>query len=315
MIVRENEFHSRPEGLEKKNAPRVAISGVTGYVGRELAYLLASSGSKILGLTRQGLSAIAELPSAVTLERIESRTEYLCELFESFHPDVVIHLAALARRDHLVSDVSPFLEANILLGTRLLEAMRYCGCNRFITAESVLQFSDTGESRATNLYAATKLAFAEMLKYYTAAFGISAISLVLPTLYSESETRSKLMTDVAAALLNGSTVAIQAGEVKIDFVHVEDVARALELALGMLEERNSESGFFSRYWVSSGRTVTPRELVSLFERIGEKQINVQWRHSQINSRRMTPWHGPVLPEWIPHIDLETGIRKMLSPPR
>ena len=306
---------ARHSNTEYQTAPRVAISGVTGHVGRELAYLLGAGGCKILGLTRQSPSAVAALPPAVTLNRIDESTETLCELFEWFRPDFVIHLAALARRNHLATDVTPFVDANILFGTRLLEAMRLCGCSKFITAESILQFSDTGEPRATNLYAATKQAFSELLKYYTSEFDISALALVLPTLYSERETRSKLMTDIAGAVLTGTPVDLQAADVKVDFVHVEDVARAFARASEILSCWTPESGCLGRYWVCSRRNVTPVELAALFERVSEKKLNVRWHHSQINARRMSPWYGPVLPGWTPKVDLEEGIKRMLSVPK
>ena len=313
-MAHNNKEHSpvRHTAGQRENAPRVAITGITGYVGRELARLLAGSGSEILGLTRQSPSAVPELPSSVQLHPIGERTEALRELFAQFRPHVVIHLAALARRNHLVTDVTPFFEANILLGTRLLEAMRLCGCDRFITAESVLQFSDNGEPRATNLYAATKQAFADILLYYTNAFDIASIALVLPTLYSEHETRPKLMTDIAEAVLNGTSLDLHAGDIKVDFVHIEDVARAFVRASGILADRTPQSGTLSRYWISSGMNVTPLELVTLFERFSEKKIDVRWQHSKINFRRMSPWCGPVLPGWTPRIGLEAGIKRMLS---
>ena len=312
---KEHGDYARDSDAEDQHTSCVVISGITGHVGCDVARLLVAAGCKILGLTRQDLSSVSGLPHSVTLHRIDDRTETLCELFELHSPDAVIHLAALARRNHLVSDITPFFEANVLLGIRLLEAMRFSCCKRFVTAESVLQFSDTGEPRATNLYAATKQAFAEVLRYYTSAFSISSIALVLPTLYSEHETRPKLMTDIAAAVQNGTPVDIQAGDVKVDFVHVEDVARAFMRALEILSEKTLEMGTFDRYWVSSGRNVTPVELVSLFERFAEKEVEVRRQHSKVNARRMSPWRGPVLPGWVPQIGLETGIQRMLSRPR
>ena len=317
MAYNNRELTAARQAAERgENAPpRVAITGITGYVGRELARAFADSGSEVLGLTRQNLSATLKLPRSVQLRQIGDHTETLCENFERFRPDVVIHLASLARRNHLVTDITPFFEANILLGARLLEAMRVCGCFRFVTAESILQFSVGGASRATNLYAATKHAFAEILLYYTSAFGISAIALVLPTLYSEQETRAKLMTDVAAAVLNGTPLNLQAEAIEIDFVHIEDVARAFIRASGILMDAPVLSGTLSRYWIGSGVSVTPLELVAMFERFSEKKIDVRWQHTNVNSRRPRPWSGPVLPGWVPQIDLETGIRKMLSTPR
>ena len=307
---------SRTHDAGCENAPRILVSGITGHVGRELACQLAASGVKVFGLTRQMASAVPTWPYPITLCRFDGSLETLLGLFREVRPDTVIHLAALARRDHLPTDVTPFIEANILLGTQLLEAMRHSGCRRFITAESILQYSDTGSYRPLNFYSATKQSFANLLSYYVDAFDIAAIALVLPTIYSEYEVLPKLMTDIAAAAQNATTLNLQADEVLIDFVHVQDVAQSFVRAAAILDaQTNAKAASLSRYCISSGTGITPRDLVALFERISEKTISVHRQPSQANARRVRPWHGPVLPGWTPQVDLETGIKRMLSKPR
>jgi len=224
----------------------------------------------------------------------------------------VIHLAALARRNHLVTDIVPFLEANILYGTQLLEAMRLCGCRRLVTAESILQFSQDGEHRPVNLYAATKQAFWDLLTYYVDAFGLAATALVLPTIYSEYETIPKLMTDIAAAWRSGDVLKLHTDAVLLDLVHVDDIAGAFVKAFGLLEQVGPDKqGSLRRYCVSSGSAVTPLELVALFERIGERKLSLQKVASAGNSRRGRPWRGPGLPGWVPQVNLEAGVKRML----
>lgn len=296
---------------------RIVVTGVTGHVGRELTARLAASGARVFGLTRQELSIVQPFPWPVVLYRLDDSTESLAKLFHQIHPDTVIHLAALARRNHLTTDVTPFVKANILFGTQLLEATRLSGCRRFITAESILQYSDSGDYRPYNLYAATKQAFADLLQYYTDAFDISSIALVLPTIYSEYETLPKLMTDIGSSVLNDTVLNLHAEDVQIDFVHVDDVARALVRAVAILENppKDAIEGSLTRYCVSSGADISPPELVALFEQIAEKKITVQRHPPQAPSRRVRPWRGPILPGWTPQIDIETGIKRMLSRPR
>jgi nucleoside-diphosphate-sugar epimerase len=291
---------------------RTFVSGVTGHVGRELARELSAVGIEVHGLTRQATEGIQRSPGHVVLHQIDGRTETVVKLFDELRPDVVIHLAALARRDHLVTDIVSFFEANILYGTQLLEAMRICGCRRFVTAESILQFSEDGQHRPLNLYAATKQAFADLLNYYVEVFGLGAIALVLPTIYSEYETVPKLMTDIASAWRTGGALTLLTEEVRLDLVHVEDVARAFARASALLErEATDKPGSLRRYGVSSGSIVTPLELLALFERIGERKLSVVKAASSRSSRRCRPWLGPGVPGWAPQINLEAGIRRML----
>jgi nucleoside-diphosphate-sugar epimerase len=209
--------------------------------------------------------------------------------------------------------VTPFLQTNILYGTQLLEAMRLSGCRRFVTAESILQYSETGAYRPFNLYSATKQAFADLLHYYVDAFDLAARALVLPTIYSEYESTPKLMTDTTYAIQHGTVLHIQTEDVLIDFVHVEDVADAFVRACSLLENDAAQgSGSFHRYCVSSGAQITPPELFAVFERVGERRLRVQKGISSNTSRRVRPWSGPVVPGWTPRVDLETGVRRMLS---
>lgn len=300
------------QGMDSRAERRIIVSGITGHIGRRLAWQLDSLGYKVYGLTRQAPTSSLGLPSTVTLCWIDDRTETLCEIFQKYHPDTVIHLAALARRHHLVTDITTFVEANILLGAQILEAMRHSGCSRFITAESILQFSAAGGFRAFNFYAATKQAFADLLLYFTDAFDIAAIALVLPTIYSEYETSPKLMTDIASAALSDSIVTLKESTVPVDLVHVEDVANAFVRATEILNESTPRRTELSRYCVSSGNFITPPDLIVLFEKVGRREIRFQKQPGLESLRRGRPWSGPILPGWAPRIDLESGIQRMLS---
>jgi nucleoside-diphosphate-sugar epimerase len=106
---------------------------------------------------------------------------------------------------------------------------------------------------------------------------------------------------------------VQSPDVLIDFVHVEDAASAFLKAAALLEQRSPEKkGSLSRYCVSSGTEVNPEGLVAMFERIGESKLVLQKDPMSGASRRAKPWRGPALPGWTPQVDLETGIKRMLS---
>lgn len=225
-------------------------------------------------------------------------------------PDVVFHLAALARREHRSDDILPFVAANVTFGTQLLEAMRLSGCTCFITAGSYLQYTDTGASRALNLYAATKHAFSRILEYYIDAFGIAAADLTLCNIYGESDRRPQLITDVAAALVQASPLTLHGEEAWVDLVHVEDVAAAFIQVAPLLS--NHDDGKLLRYSVTSGKDVSATELIALFERIGARKLHVRRQQSSQSSHRRTrPWRGAVVPGWIPHVSIEAGIERLL----
>jgi nucleoside-diphosphate-sugar epimerase len=291
----------------------IIVTGITGHVGRVVGRQLVAENVEVHGITRQEVPLSDPMESGIRLHCVRDDSEGLVRLFREIRAEAVIHLAALAGRTNDTATVTAFIEANVLFGTRLLEAMRLSGCTRIVTAESILQFSEAGEYRPLTFYAATKQAFADVLSFYSGTCEMSAISLVLPTVYSEHEKASKLMTDAARAWRSDTPLRMGSEEIPLDCIYVDDVANAFIRACSLLDgEPAQRQGSFKRYWLSSGTYVTPTEVVEQLERIGKKKLTIR-RPSEISSsRRGRPYLGPILPGWSPRIDLETGIRRMLS---
>jgi nucleoside-diphosphate-sugar epimerase len=293
-------------------SPCTIVSGITGHVGRVLGRQLAVANAEVHGLTRQDLPLARPMDDRIEIHGVRDNGEELAQLFRRVRAQAVIHLAALAGRTNDTATVSAFIEANVLFGTRVLEAMRLSGCKRIVIAESILQFSGSGEYRPLTFYAATKQAFSDVLSYYVDACEMCAISLVLPTVYSEHETASKLMTDAARAWRADTVLKMGSEEIPLDYVHVDDVASAFLRACSLLDDEPSRGrGSFKRYWLSSGTYVTPTEVVERFERLGKKKLTIRRPSEVSSSRRGRPYLGPALPGWSPQIDLDTGIRRML----
>jgi CDP-3, 6-dideoxy-D-glycero-L-glycero-4-hexulose-4-reductase len=225
---------------------------------------------------------------------------------------VVFHLAAVARREHQIADITPFVQANVLFGTQLLEAMRQSGCRRLVIAGSYLQHFNTAEYRAFNLYAAMKQALEAVLAFYVDAFRLKAIRLTLSDIYSEHDTRPKLMTHIATAWATRTVLKLQGEEAWIDPIHVEDAAAACLHAARLLERDSGAEGSFVRYSVTSGHDVSATELVQLFEARGGRQILIQRGTTRNSDRTITPWRGETLPGWYPRVELQEGIARIIA---
>jgi nucleoside-diphosphate-sugar epimerase len=290
---------------------RAIVSGITGHLGRELTRQLVAAGVEVHGLTRQDIRNAQSSVERAHLHSVDGSTDTLIRILTDVQPDMIFHLAALYRRDHTIAEVVPLIEANIRFGAQLLEAARQCECRCFITAGSCLQYSDTGEYRPLNLYAATKQSYEDLLTYYTDAFGLAAVCLTLCNIYSEHDTAPRLMTDITKAWIHGSPLTLQKADVPIDLIHVEDAVAAFMTVAGSLQSEAEASGL-RRYSVSSGMHVTPLEIVTLFERVGQRKLTVTRCGVRHSERRQRPWRGVLVPGWAPRVPLESGIRRIVS---
>lgn len=291
---------------------RAIVSGITGHLGTELSTQLIASGVEVHGLTRQNIPESPESMKNHRLHNVDGCTETLITLFERVKPDVVFHLAALARREHLSTDVTPFINANVLFGTQLLEAAKHTDCLRFITTGSYLQYCEDGSYHPFNLYAASKEAFEDLLLYYVDAFNFIAIVLTLPNIYSDLDRRPTLLTEMAAACMDGAPLVLHDRQAWVDLVHVEDAARALIQAMRLCEAGEIRTKVLSRYSISSGRYMTATELMEIFERTSQRKLTLQPSTRSIPSRRVRPWQGTSLPGWAPRVKLEEGIARLLA---
>lgn len=292
------------------------ITGSTGFVGFHLAQHLLQNGW-VLHLIVREASKIEKLrhlaPQAnVHIHKHDGAVESLISLFQKVRPQIVFHLAAETVVEHRPAQIKSLLDSNILLGTQVLEAMIYSGCQNLINTGSYWQHFQSQDYNPVNLYAATKEAFECILRYYTECGSIRAVTLKLFDVYGPQDERHKLFSQLEQAFLSHETLAISPGDQKLDFVYIDDVIRAYLHAADLMAKLGLKSG--PDYAVSSGKHITLRKAVEVYQRATGRKIKVQFGGRPYRKREvMVPWKGKTLPGWRAKIDLETGIRLMNGP--
>src|SRR5207247_1687541 len=86
------------------------------------------------------------------------------------------------------------------------------------------------EYHPADLYAATKQAFVDVLRYFVEAAALEVVTLELYDSYGLDDARVKLMPALRRAALDGGRIALTDGRQQLDLVHVDDVVRAYEAA-------------------------------------------------------------------------------------
>lgn len=277
---------------------RALLTGVTGFLGGYTARRLIADGWQVAAVVRTS-SRIDLLPAAVREQIVFYDAEHmdLREIVREAAPDVVFHLAAYYTTIHSYDEIDDLIASNVTFGTKLLDAMDRNNVRRLVYARSSWQYYRGDDYEPANLYAASKEAFDAIVRFYEAANGLQRIGLTLFDTYGEDDRRNKLLAVLPKIAAERKRLALSPGEQQVDFVHVEDAARAFVLAGSYLAEGRTD--LCGDYVVSSGTAVTLRELIRRYECLRGEQMPVDWGARPYRVREvMIPWRGGrILPGW------------------
>ena len=234
--------------------------------------------------------------------------------------DTIYHLASWIGLNHVDNDIDDIIDANIRLGTRLLELSAKQKFNKphWVYCLSYWQYASGQQSYEPNsLYAASKQAFHALVRYYAYNEGIKSVGVVIYDTYSVSDTRPKLLNIVAKNVSkhcrtgDNTLLALTPGEQEIFFCHVDDTVDALIKSAHELQLTNQlQSVYFARNALVRSLKETINELVQPF---CDPLNIVQWGAKPYpQGQIMKIVSGPKVPDWHAKRDLGETFVEMVN---
>jgi len=291
------------------------VTGGTGFVGSNLCRSLVKNGWRvhIIAIPHDiGGTLLDDIRDQLDIHVHDGSTACMSSIMATVMPDIVFHLASLFLSEHTEEDIDRLIISNVLFGNQLLEAMAVHRVFRIVNTGTSWQHYGNEAYSPVNLYAATKQAFEDVMRYYVEAKGIKAITLKLFDTYGPNDPRPKLFHLLEKLAQEGSSLTMSPGEQLVDLVHVTDVVAAFEIASDRLVHGLVEG--HEIYAVTSGNPMTLKEVVDVFERALRKKLAIEWGGRPYRAREvMSLWDkGKRLPGWSPTYSLETGINDLLT---
>lgn len=297
---------------------RVLVTGASGYLGSRLVRAFAAEGKwKVCALLRPSSNADCLAPF---LERIDvqrsSGFHELVSVMKRVRPDVVVHLAACGSRDSGSDRPEDVLSANVTFGTLLLQAMSEAGVSRLVNTGTFWEQMD-GNSvyRPLDLYAASKRAFQEIIRYYEDAHGLKAVTLRLFGVYGPHDPRAKFFSLFRKSLSEETPVALSPGGQELDLVYADDVVEAYAKAVDYVAAKEDSAP--ETFEIGSGACASLRAIAGIYEECAGRTLNVTWggvpyRRREVMRSRADLSSAATRLGWEPRHDLRAGITKMLE---
>ncbi len=296
----------------------IAITGVAGFIGSNLADRLLAEGYRVIGIDNLAYGVREQVPSGVEFHETDIRGPELRRLFEGV--DAVFHLAAKNCIADCQDDPLETSDINVTGTVNTFEAARRAGVGKLIYAESSALYEGssqfpTPESDVApeSFYAASKLAGMAFAQAYRRFCGLRPTALRYFCGFGPRPAYRRsippLMRAFAIKLLRGERPTIYGtGEKRRDFVYVDDVndfhVRCLDDA--RTDDRTFNLGSGSNHSVReiydeiAAQIGTSIEPIYAPDLAGEAQQNL----ADISAARELGWS--------PHTDLRTGLRRSIE---
>jgi len=223
--------------VTQQDAPTVLVTGASGLIGQRVAVLLSAAGRRVIAT-----DVVAAPDSEVPVVECDLRDRAAVEaLLPADAPlDGIVHCGGFSGPMVGTSTPQLLLDVNVGGTTNLLELGRQHRLRRFVFASTATAYGrTTGElvdetalPRPENIYAASKLACEALVTDYARHYAAGALNLRLAWVYGPRRTTDCVIRDLLLDAQAGRPTRLPFGHgFPRQFMHVDDAARALVLAL------------------------------------------------------------------------------------
>lgn len=310
---------------------KALITGGLGFIGSNLAITMARHGARVTVADAMipgyggNLFNIEPARDRVTVNYCDIRDNYVMNhLIQEF--DYVFHLAGQV--DHVLSQTNPFpdIDMNIKGTAIVLEACKhhnprarviYCGTRGEYGKVTKLPVNEEAPTNPRGIYEISNLTAEMITQVYHRIHGIRSVMLRLTNTYGPRSQMKHPRYSVAnwfvrLAIDDGTIQVFGDGQIKRDFLYIEDCVRAI-LMCAATEEAYGQV-------LNVGRDV-PATFLELAEAVVRLAGSGRWEFAPFTPERAAQEPGDFYSDiskirritgWEPHTPLEDGLRETIE---
>lgn len=337
------------------NNKSILVTGCPGFIGSNLVIRLLkemSAGTVVsldnmndyyeVSLKEWRLQKVEDAAKASPVKHIFVRGSIadkalVEELFETYHFDIVVNLAAQAGVRYSIDHPDVYIDSNIIGFYNLLEACRHHPVEHLVYASSSSVYggskkvpfsTDDKVDNPVSLYAATKKSDELLAHAYSKLYNIPSTGLRFFTVYGPAGRPDMFYYSATKRLAAGQKIRIfNFGDMRRDFTYIDDIVEGIVRVMqGAPEKKNGEDGLpippYAVYNIGGGQ---PENLLDFVATLQEELVRagVLPEHYNFEGHRelvgMQPGDVPVTYAdstalerdygFTPSINIRTGLRR------
>ena len=286
----------------KLNGKNILVTGSPGFIGAGLVMRLLkelSSGTVVsldnmndyydVSLKEWRLQRVENAAKSSSVDHVFvkgsiANKALVDELFDTYHFDVVVNLAAQAGVRYSIDHPDVYIESNIIGFYNILEACRYNTVEHLVYASSSSVYggnrkvpfsTDDKVDNPVSLYAATKKSNELLAHAYSKLYNIPSTGLRFFTVYGPAGRPDMFYFSATNKLAAGQNIQIfNYGDMKRDFTYIDDIVEGVYRVMqGAPEKATGDDGLpippYAVYNIGGGQ---PENLLDFISTLQEELV-------------------------------------------
>ena len=285
------------------NNKTILVTGSPGFIGANLVLRLLQEmcGGTVVSLDSMNdyydpalkeyrLSLIDEAAKSSSVKHIFVKgsigdKSLIDELFNTYHFDIVVNLAAQAGVRYSIDHPDVYIESNIIGFYNILEACRHNPVEHLVYASSSSVYggnkkvpfsTDDKVDNPVSLYAATKKSNELLAHAYSKLYNIPSTGLRFFTVYGPAGRPDMFYFSATNTLAKDGRIKIfNYGDMRRDFTYIDDIVEGMYRVMqGAPEKKNGEDGLplppYAVYNIGGGQ---PESLLDYISTLQEELVH------------------------------------------
>ena len=278
----------------------ILITGSSGFIGSNLAKRILNDNKdiKVVGLDNMNdyydvaikeyrLNELLKYENYTFIKGDLADKELIDSLFEKYHFDIVVNLAAQAGVRYSITNPDAYIQSNIIGFYNILEACRYNPVKHLVYASSSSVYGSNSkvpystEDKVDNpvsLYAATKKSNELMAHAYSKLYNIPSTGLRFFTVYGPAGRPDMAYFGFTNKLVNNEKIKIfNYGNCKRDFTYIDDIVEGVVrvMAKAPLKQNGEDGSPIPAYAIYNIGNNNPENLLDFVRILSEELVNAK----------------------------------------
>ena len=312
---------------------RVLVTGAAGFIGSHVAVRLANMGCDVIGcdnfndyypvkLKRDRVTKLLMSKHITCVEAELANKSEVEKLFDSYRPDLVVHLAAQAGVRYSMVNPSAYIQSNLVGFSNILDVSKSYRIEHLLYASSSSVYGENSSvpfreddrtDEPVSLYAATKKANELMAYTFSKLYGIPATGLRFFTVYGPWGRPDMAYFSFTQKMLNGEPIPVFAkGELQRDFTYVDDIVEGVCRLLFKPQPADSSRTRHAVFNIGNHQPLKVMKFIATLEQVLGVDANIQFLPMQPGDVPATYADTQRLREWVdfaPSTPLEQGLTR------